>query len=72
VVDVYDALLSKRAYKDAWQMEDVLAEIERGSGTHFDPNLVAAFLNLAPALQGELQASLARETRTAVGRPVTV
>jgi CHASE2 domain-containing sensor protein len=61
VVDVYDALLSKRPYKEAWQMDDVLAEIQRGSGTHFDPALVAAFLPLAPHLTGELHASFLRD-----------
>jgi len=61
VVDVYDALLSKRSYKEAWRMDDVLAEIERSSGTHFDPELVGAFLRLAPRLDDELQASFSRE-----------
>jgi CHASE2 domain-containing sensor protein len=50
VVDVYDALLAKRSYKESWTAEQALAEIERGSGTHFDPKLVAAFLSLAPEL----------------------
>ena len=43
VVDVYDALLAKRSYKEAWTSEQTLAEIEHGSGTHFDPQLVEAF-----------------------------
>jgi CHASE2 domain-containing sensor protein len=57
VVDVYDALLSKRAYKEAWSVAQALSEIERESGTHFDPELVAAFLRLAPTLAGELEPS---------------
>jgi putative two-component system response regulator len=61
IVDVYDALLSKRRYKEAWQPEDVLTEIARGSGTHFDPALVDAFLQFAPELTAELQASFERE-----------
>jgi len=56
VCDVYDALLSKRSYKESWQVEDTLAEIERGSGSHFDPQLVVAFLRLAPSLTDELDA----------------
>lgn len=72
VVDVYDALLSKRAYKDAWRMQDVLAEIERGSGSQFDPELVAAFLELAPALAQELGASLQRESLLTTSKPATV
>ncbi len=61
IVDVYDALLSKRRYKDAWSPQDVLAEIARGSGTHFDPALVDAFLEFAPSLIVELEQSFARE-----------
>ena len=53
VVDVYDALLAKRSYKDAWSSEQALDEIQQGSATHFDPTLVAAFLALAPHLDSE-------------------
>jgi len=61
VVDVYDALLSTRSYKHAWPVADVLAEIARGSATHFDPALVRVFLRIAPELTPQLDASLARE-----------
>jgi len=61
VVDVYDALLSRRSYKQAWPIADVLAEIAGGSATHFDPALVQAFLRIAPDLTAKLDASLARE-----------
>jgi CHASE2 domain-containing sensor protein len=50
ICDVYDALGSKRPYKEAWPAERVLSEIAVGSGSHFDPALVAAFLELAPSL----------------------
>lgn len=46
VCDVFDALTSPRVYKDAWPVEDALAEIERQSGQHFDPELAAIFLAL--------------------------
>jgi CHASE2 domain-containing sensor protein len=69
VVDVYDALLSKRSYKDAWRVDDVLAELERGSGTQFDPAVVSAFLRLAPKLNAELHASFVREKRSATFAP---
>jgi putative two-component system response regulator len=52
VADVYDALTSARPYKEPWKEEAAVAEIERLSGTHFDPDVVAAFLTalgLAPA-----------------------
>ncbi|GAC1431010.1 MAG: response regulator [Chloroflexota bacterium] len=47
VADVFDALTHARPYKGAWPAPDALAEIERLSGTHFDPRVVAAFLSLA-------------------------
>jgi CHASE2 domain-containing sensor protein len=57
VCDVYDALLSKRSYKESWTSEDALAEIARGAGSHFDPELTRAFLELAPQLTDELDAA---------------
>jgi CHASE2 domain-containing sensor protein len=50
ICDVYDALGSARPYKKPWTPEEVLEEIARGSGTHFDPALVTAFLTLIPTL----------------------
>lgn len=41
--DVYDALSSKRVYKSAWSEEEVLNEIKKDSGKHFDPEMVEAF-----------------------------
>lgn len=72
VVDVYDALLSKRSYKDAWGVDDVLAELERGSATQFDPAVVSAFLRLAPKLDAELHASFVREKASARLEPAPV
>ena len=72
VCDVYDALLSQRPYKDPWRIDQALAEIERGSGTHFDPRLAAAFLQLAPRLADELDATFVRGTSARVVRPATV
>lgn len=46
VADVFDALTSKRPYKKAWSIEDASAEIMKGSGTQFDPEVVAAFAEL--------------------------
>jgi hypothetical protein len=42
VADVFDALCSVRSYKQAWNEADAMAEVRRGSGTHFDPSVVAA------------------------------
>jgi CHASE2 domain-containing sensor protein len=53
ICDVFDALLSKRPYKDAWPLDRALAEVERLSGSHFDPRLVTAFLEIARDLHGD-------------------
>ncbi len=69
VVDVYDALVSSRPYKQAWPVQDALAELERGSATQFDPAVVAAFMRLAPRLEGVLRESHTREQAQAALRP---
>lgn len=45
LADVYDALSTKRAYKEAWDEKIILAQIEMYAGTHFDPELVEIFFN---------------------------
>jgi HD-GYP domain-containing protein (c-di-GMP phosphodiesterase class II) len=40
--DVFDALLSKRVYREAWQLEDALELLSKESGTKFDPACVDA------------------------------
>lgn len=44
VVDVYDALTSKRPYKEAWPVEKARAYLKEQSGRHLDPDLVELFL----------------------------
>ena len=44
VADVFDALMSKRSYKPPFSYEDAVKIITDGSGTHFDPKVVAAFV----------------------------
>jgi len=44
VADVYDALTTKRVYKEAFPHEKAHAIIVEGSGKHFDPDVVDAFL----------------------------
>ncbi len=48
VADVYDALTSQRCYKEAFTHQEALDIIQRDSGTHFDPRIVEAFLEIAP------------------------
>lgn len=47
VADVWDAMVSDRAYREGLSPEAALAHITAGSGSHFDPAVVAAFLTLA-------------------------
>lgn len=46
LADVYDALISKRVYKPPFSHEKAVAIISDGRGTHFDPDIVDAFLSL--------------------------
>ena len=45
LADVFDALSSKRSYKEAWDEHTILGQIEQSSGTHFDPELVEIFFS---------------------------
>ena len=47
VADVYDALISKRVYKPAFSHDQACNTIVRGKGTHFDPDMVDAFVDIA-------------------------
>jgi CHASE2 domain-containing sensor protein len=53
ICDVFDALLSTRPYKDAWPIDDAIAEIVRLRGIQFDPQLVDAFMPIARELHAE-------------------
>jgi putative two-component system response regulator len=44
IVDVYDALISSRAYKKAWTKEEALSYLKEQKGIKFDPNLVEVFV----------------------------
>lgn len=46
VADVFDALTHERPYKQAWQHQEALEEIQRQSGRQFDPHVVQAFLEI--------------------------
>lgn len=51
VADVYDALISKRVYKDGMSHEKAVGIMREGSGTHFDPDVIEAFLDLQTEFQ---------------------
>jgi putative two-component system response regulator len=46
LADVFDALTSERPYKKAWEVDAALDLIREQSGKHFDPSIVAVFLQL--------------------------
>lgn len=46
IADVYDALISKRVYKDSWTEEKVLNYLKEQSGQQFDPVLIDSFLSI--------------------------
>ena len=50
VADVYDALVSRRTYKEPWDQDRVLEEMRRNSGTHFDPKVIDSFFSCTEVL----------------------
>lgn len=46
VVDVFDALISKRPYKGPWDPERAIEQLRTDAGKHFDPGVIDAFLRL--------------------------
>jgi putative two-component system response regulator len=46
VVDVWDALISDRPYRQAWKVEQVCQYIKDQSGKHFEPRIVDTFLKI--------------------------
>ena len=52
LADVYDALISRRVYKEPMPHDEAVTIIQQGRGVHFDPDIADAFL----LIQGEFQA----------------
>jgi response regulator RpfG family c-di-GMP phosphodiesterase len=51
IADVYDALVSKRVYKDSYSFERANQIILEGMGTQFDPGLRSAYEKARPRLE---------------------
>ena len=51
LADVYDSLISRRVYKEGMPHEEATAVIVEGRGTHFDPDIVDAFLAIRDRFQ---------------------
>jgi HD-GYP domain-containing protein (c-di-GMP phosphodiesterase class II) len=67
VADVFDALVSKRSYKEGFPLDKAFAIIEEGMGSHFDPQIAAAFLHARPEVE-----RIAREHGDVVDPPKNV
>ena len=51
IVDVYDALVSKRPYKDAFSHEEAMAMVMEGAGTQFDPMIAEVFCEIGDQIK---------------------
>ncbi|MBQ5544256.1 MAG: response regulator [Clostridia bacterium] len=51
VADVFDALISKRSYKQQMTFDQAFEIIKKGSGGHFDPEIVDMFLRIRPEIE---------------------
>lgn len=61
VADVFDALVSKRSYKDGFPFEKAMGIIQEGAGTHFDPHIAAAFLNASDEVRRVMNTNMSLE-----------
>jgi len=63
VADVFDALCSKRPYKDPMSFEASMAILEKDTGSHFDPAVMAVFRQMARAIYDQLASCDEEATR---------
>ncbi|KAF1729175.1 MAG: response regulator [Pseudoxanthomonas sp.] len=66
IADVFDALASRRPYKEAWPVDVVVAKIIESRGTHFDPAMTDAFVACLPKIL-EVKAYWDRQEGDAAG-----
>lgn len=55
IADVYDALVSRRCYKEAWDSREALAILQKDAGSHFDPELVKFFTDIQETVNAIIQ-----------------
>ena len=58
VADVFDALVSRRSYKEGFPFEKAMAIIQEGSGMHFDPRIVTAFMQASDEVRQVMNTGL--------------
>uniref|UniRef100_UPI004055CCD0 HD domain-containing phosphohydrolase n=1 Tax=Acetatifactor sp. TaxID=1872090 RepID=UPI004055CCD0 len=66
VCDSFDAMISKRSYKESMTIEYAVEELEKNRGTQFDPKLAEAFINLVKS--GKLKAEDSSAIRGGLGK----
>ncbi|MBM3460197.1 MAG: diguanylate cyclase, partial [Armatimonadetes bacterium] len=66
IADVFDALTSNRPYRTAMPIEEALRALEEDAGRRFDPNLVATFRQILPALHQQVVIAEAAEAEAAL------
>jgi HD-GYP domain-containing protein (c-di-GMP phosphodiesterase class II) len=64
VADVFDALCSKRPYKQPLSLEAAMAILEKDTGSHFDPAVMAVFRTMASAMYQQLEGASEEVART--------
>ena len=64
VCDVFDALSTKRPYREAWPQDKTLAYLDERAGTEFDPDLVRTFRTMLS--EGSAQMRVLHDDRVAV------
>jgi HD-GYP domain-containing protein (c-di-GMP phosphodiesterase class II) len=71
-VDVFDALTSRRPYKEPLSFEAAMAVLAQGRGGHFDPAVFDTFARIAPELYrtyaGRADQGLRQELKTLIAR----
>ncbi len=63
VADVFDALVSRRSYKNRMSFEEAMGIIIKDSGSHFDPNIVKAFVHAEDKVRRIAQENMEKEIR---------
>ena len=63
IADVFDALTTRRAYKQPWSIDDSIGYIRSNAGTHFDPHLAEAFVTQRPAVE-QIHRTITDQTAT--------
>jgi putative nucleotidyltransferase with HDIG domain len=68
ISDVFDALTSKRPYKDALPVEKALEIMKAGRGSHFDPSMFDQFLSIAAEIHGLVNSADEKKLNVELGR----